>query len=341
MFLNRTVAVLLSASLLTSGTLIAIESFEPSQAHAASSQGEINAAVDRILADTNAARAASGLAPLKLNAGVSAVAQRWSESMAAEGSMTHNPNYYKDMPAGWYRAAENVAYGYTVGNVTDAWMNSEGHRRNILGDHTDIGIGYYKDANGREWYTQNFGWYPQTSVPTPPPVVTPAPTPTPAPTTPAPTPIPTPVKPTPTPTPTTPPPVVTPAPTPVPTPTNPGPTPDPAPSPIKPAPAPSKLTVTPPLGLEITKKTSDSLSLTWAKPITTGTITKYRVTLTGTNVNKTLDTKTPSAAFTRGLRNRWQDNGDLYSCCYDHSYLDLNSVSRRCRCSTEGNRHTD
>ena len=63
------------------------------------------------------------------------------------------------MPRGWTRAAENVAYGYNVTSVVDAWMNSPGHRANILGDFTHIGVGVAKGSDGQLYYVQNFGKY--------------------------------------------------------------------------------------------------------------------------------------------------------------------------------------
>lgn len=80
--------------------------------------------------------------------------------------MYHNPQYSTQIPAGWSRAAENVASGYAPSAVVNAWMNSPGHRANILGDFTTIGIGY---VNG--YATQVFAKYPVTQ---PSPTVGPA-----------------------------------------------------------------------------------------------------------------------------------------------------------------------
>ncbi|WP_052337209.1 CAP domain-containing protein [Nocardioides alkalitolerans] len=122
-------------------------------------QSDLAVARNRIVADTNAARAEAGLPPLAQYSAINTVAQRWSDRMAATGDFSHNPSYADQMPAGWRRAAENIAYGYTVTGVVPAWMNSDGHRRNILGDFTHIGVGVTVDANGRTYYVQNFGKY--------------------------------------------------------------------------------------------------------------------------------------------------------------------------------------
>ena len=58
-----------------------------------------------------------------------------------------------------YRSAgENIAMGQkTPQEVMTAWMNSEGHRKNILNSSfTEIGIGIAKDNNCRLYWTQMF-----------------------------------------------------------------------------------------------------------------------------------------------------------------------------------------
>jgi uncharacterized protein YkwD/putative cell wall-binding protein len=134
-----------------------------SEARVAAAAVPLDQAVARILNDTNAARQQAGLAPLTLNSAVTAVAQNWSEQQFAAGSMAHNPSYAQQIPAGWSSAGENAAYGYTVEQVTPAWLNSPAHRANILNPaFTDIGIGYV-DRDGRRYFTQNFAGYPRTS----------------------------------------------------------------------------------------------------------------------------------------------------------------------------------
>ncbi len=54
-------------------------------------------------------------------------------------------------------AGENVAAGYpTAQSVMDGWLNSSGHKDNIEGNFTHIGIAAIKDANGRYYFTQLF-----------------------------------------------------------------------------------------------------------------------------------------------------------------------------------------
>ncbi|MBH0116515.1 cell wall-binding repeat-containing protein [Salinibacterium sp. NG253] len=112
-----------------------------------------------ILSLVNEARAAEGLGPLKLNSSLSSVSSKWAYQMAANGAMTHNPSYSSQIPSGWTRAGENVARGWPSATaVHDAWMDSAGHRANIMGDYTDIGIAFVT-SGGTTWAVENFGKY--------------------------------------------------------------------------------------------------------------------------------------------------------------------------------------
>jgi uncharacterized protein YkwD len=55
------------------------------------------------------------------------------------------------------KAGENVAYGQrSASEVMSAWMNSDGHRANILGNgYTQLGVGHYK-KNGTDYWAQIF-----------------------------------------------------------------------------------------------------------------------------------------------------------------------------------------
>lgn len=129
--------------------------------------------VDRIVSDTNAARAKQGLPALKRNTKMDAVSLAWAKKMAAANSMYHNPNYSTQIPGGWSSARENIARGYRSTTVVNAWLNSPGHRTNIMAASTDIGVGYYVDGRGQAWSVQNFAAYPTPSFTrSPTPVVT-------------------------------------------------------------------------------------------------------------------------------------------------------------------------
>lgn len=113
----------------------------------------------------NQQRAAQGLPALKFNAELSKVAEAKAADMRDKGYFDHNsPTYGSpfDMMKQFgitYRAAgENIAKGYkTPAAVMDGWMNSPGHRANILNSNfTEIGVGYVTDGNGTGYWVQMF-----------------------------------------------------------------------------------------------------------------------------------------------------------------------------------------
>lgn len=116
----------------------------------------------RVVALVNEQRAANGLAPLTLNEKLANVARVKSQDMHDKNYFSHtSPTYGSpfDMMHSFgitYRSAgENIAMGYTSPEaVMEGWMNSPGHRANILNaSFTQIGVGYV--ASGNYW-TQEF-----------------------------------------------------------------------------------------------------------------------------------------------------------------------------------------
>ncbi len=59
----------------------------------------------------------------------------------------------------WMAYGENIAFGYaTAQDVMNGWMNSPGHRTNILSTYTtEIGIGVVANAQGYLFWCQDFG----------------------------------------------------------------------------------------------------------------------------------------------------------------------------------------
>jgi hypothetical protein len=139
-----------------------------------------------ILSHANQSRAEAGLGPLRMNSSMNSVALAWAQQMDAANSMSHNPSYSSQIPGGWSKAGENVAHGYASGAAVHAgWMSSPGHKANILGDFTDIGIAHISGANGT-WSVQVFAKYGATVAPPAPPAPAPAPAPAAPPPAPAP-----------------------------------------------------------------------------------------------------------------------------------------------------------
>ena len=110
----------------------------------------------------NAQRAQNGLKPLAENWELSRVARYKSADMAGKRYFSHeSPTYgspYQMMRSfgiSFRSAGENIAYGQrTPAAVVGAWMNSSGHRANILSSsYTQIGVGYHEAGN---YWTQMF-----------------------------------------------------------------------------------------------------------------------------------------------------------------------------------------
>lgn len=110
----------------------------------------------------NEIRVSYGLGELTLNEELSAVARLKSEDMRDNYYFSHNSPTFgspfemmSHFGINYRTAGENIAMGQkTPREVVDGWMNSEGHRANILnGSFTEIGVGYAE--NGHYW-TQMF-----------------------------------------------------------------------------------------------------------------------------------------------------------------------------------------
>ena len=110
----------------------------------------------------NEIRAQNGLSALTYNWELSRVARYKSQDMVDNRYFSHtSPTYgtpfqmIRSFGLSYRSAGENIAYGQrTPQAVVNAWMNSSGHRANILSSsYTQIGVGYV--ANGHYW-TQMF-----------------------------------------------------------------------------------------------------------------------------------------------------------------------------------------
>ncbi len=137
----------------------------PAYAVQTPSAGDLAAARNTILTQTNAHRANNGLPPLVVNNQINTQAQNCSTTQATNDVMAHCTGFQNNYPAGWSFAAENVAAGQAVNSVVSAWIASPGHNANLLDPRlTDIGIGYNISDSGTRYYTQNFGAYSSTKT---------------------------------------------------------------------------------------------------------------------------------------------------------------------------------
>ena len=121
-----------------------------------------NSYVQQVVDLVNAERAKEGLAPLVLNTRVNSAAQVRAEEIVSSFSHTRPDGTsfstaLKEQNINYRRAGENIAWGQkTPEEVVNAWMNSSGHRANIMNSaFTTIGVGYYQH-NGINYWCQLF-----------------------------------------------------------------------------------------------------------------------------------------------------------------------------------------
>jgi uncharacterized protein YkwD len=108
------------------------------------------------LDELNDERTARGLAPLKVFWELQAAGRLHSETMASQNDLHHNPDLASVTRSEyWRRLGENVGRGHSVPSLHDAFMDSPGHRDNILGDYTHVGIGVTKSGS-TIWVTAVF-----------------------------------------------------------------------------------------------------------------------------------------------------------------------------------------
>ena len=128
----------------------------------AQSTSQLSAFEQQVVDLTNQERAKNGLAPLKVDLELSKVAREKSRDMSVNKYFDHNSPTYgspfdmmKKFGITYRSAGENIAYGQrTPEEVVKAWMNSSGHRANILNSSfTHIGVGYVAEGN---YWTQQF-----------------------------------------------------------------------------------------------------------------------------------------------------------------------------------------
>ena len=113
----------------------------------------------------NKERASNGLQSLASDSQLAKLAQMKAEDMAKNGYFSHiSPTYgsafdmMKTYGVSYKTAGENIAKGQkTAQSVMNGWMNSSGHRANILkSDYTKIGVGYAKASDGTTCWVQIF-----------------------------------------------------------------------------------------------------------------------------------------------------------------------------------------
>ncbi|MEV0372653.1 CAP domain-containing protein [Streptomyces sp. NPDC050636] len=124
-----------------------------------------SSAESQVLSLVNQERAQAGCSPVTADKELAELAQRFSDDMAARDFFDHTD---PDGDTPWDRAremgitdlgGENIARGQAnAQSVMDSWMNSPGHRANILNcDYKTLGVGVHFGPGG-PWWTQDFGF---------------------------------------------------------------------------------------------------------------------------------------------------------------------------------------
>jgi uncharacterized protein YkwD len=124
---------------------------------------------DRVLDLANHERTSRGLAPLSLAGELQSAARGYAAAMAGGGFFSHDgpdgstpqSRIERAGYGGWSFAAENIAAGQgSPDSVMASWMNSEGHRKNLLDPRArEIGIGHVYKAGTQygHYWVQDFG----------------------------------------------------------------------------------------------------------------------------------------------------------------------------------------
>ena len=124
-------------------------------------ESDISQQAKDVLSLVNAERKKQGLSSLTLSSKLTAVANEKARDMAVNNYFSHtSPTYgspfqmLQQYGIRYRTAGENIAAGQrSPEEVMQSWMNSSGHRANILNSsYTEIGLGYYAGGSyGSEW----------------------------------------------------------------------------------------------------------------------------------------------------------------------------------------------
>lgn len=126
--------------------------------------GNVAAAEARAVQLLNADRAKYGLPALKVNSKLTSLAEKYAQDMINRGFFAHNNpegqtpfDRMKAAGIGYTYAGENLAINSNVDAAEVAFMNSSGHRANILSKNfTEVGIGVRYAPSGQVYVVQEF-----------------------------------------------------------------------------------------------------------------------------------------------------------------------------------------
>jgi len=135
----------------------------PTPTKAPTNNSGISSYANQVLQLVNVERAKAGLSAYATNSAITAAANARAKETVQSFSHTR-PNgtsfstVLKEYNVSYRACGENIAYGQdTPQEVVTGWMNSPGHRANILNSNFNIiGIGVYQSSNGTIYWSQEF-----------------------------------------------------------------------------------------------------------------------------------------------------------------------------------------
>lgn len=126
-------------------------------------EADVHPYVLKVVELVNKERKSAGLNPVTLNTDATTAAQVRAEESSVSFSHTRPDGTsfataLKDAGVSYRSCGENIAWGQkTPEQVMEGWMNSAGHRANILNaSYTEIGVGFYQNASGVNYWSQLF-----------------------------------------------------------------------------------------------------------------------------------------------------------------------------------------
>ena len=105
---------------------------------------------NEVISLVNKSRAENGLGQLKTNVTLNIKADKWAQKLRDACDLSHS-RLADGAPKEWMKLGENVGYGGTIAQIHEAYLNSPGHRANILDPvYTSIGAAaVWGDCDGQ------------------------------------------------------------------------------------------------------------------------------------------------------------------------------------------------
>jgi uncharacterized protein YkwD len=160
--ITRALAV---ASAIWAPPFVSAQAPAPAKPPTAPAAPKVDPIIEELVEGHNKERAKEGLPPLKLEAKLTEAALVQAKDMADHEKMAHEGSdgstpEQRVVNAGYHylRTGENVAIGYRdVAEVMKGWMESPGHRKNIMGDFTEIGVARAYGKDEKPYWCADFG----------------------------------------------------------------------------------------------------------------------------------------------------------------------------------------